>query len=214
MGYKSLAQIPARRNGPVSSNVRRHMDTYTFTSKLVEYLAWPIASVLLIALLRKELRSLLPQVRRLKAGPIEAEFERSAELLRNQLPAQPKAAEALSLGPQGSELKGLPDETNPRSKVLEAWLKLESAANAALSRKLVQTNGPGAMMSRPTIRGLANALQTNGLLHEGQVALFKELQHLRNEVVHAYEFTPTQEAIVRYIDTANYLIWWLTEVAQ
>lgn len=190
------------------------MDTYTFISKLVEYLAWPIASVLLIALLRKEFRTLLPQVRKLKAGPIEAEFERGAELLESQLPAQPKVAEALNLASKGGELKSLPDESSPRSKVLEAWLKLEIAANAALSRKLVQTNVPGAMMSRPTIRGLANTLQTNGLLHEGQVALFKELQHLRNEVVHTYEFTPTREAIIRYIDTANYLTWWLTEVAK
>jgi hypothetical protein len=193
---------------------RRHMDTNTFIAKLVEYLAWPVASVFLIALLRKELRTLLPQVRKLKAGPIEAEFERGAEHLKSQLPAQPKVAEALSPDTQGRDLKGLTDETSPRSAVLESWLKLENAANAALSRKLVQTSGPSALMARQTIRGLANTLQTNGLLHEGQVALFKELQHLRNEVVHTYEFTPTREAIVRYIDTANYLTWWLTDVAK
>ena len=56
------------------------MDTLTFIAKLVEFLAWPTAAVIVVVLLRDELRRLLSLVKKLKAGPVEAEFEREVGL--------------------------------------------------------------------------------------------------------------------------------------
>ena len=185
------------------------MDILTFITKLCETLGWPVASIVLVALLRKEIRLLLPSLRKFKAGPLEAEFERGTALLKAELPQQPKAAEALEHTP-----KAVVDPANPRSAVLEAWLSLEAAANEALGRRTTQLHGPGAMSTRPSLRGLTQSLQTSGLLQEGQINLFRELLHLRNEVVHTLDFAPTQEAITRYVETANYLKWWLAEGAH
>ena len=69
------------------------------------------------------------------------------------------------------------------------------------------------MSTGPTARRLAVALRQTELLHEGQVDLFRKLQHLRNEVVHSLEFTPTREAIAEYLDTASYLTWWLSKAS-
>jgi hypothetical protein len=184
------------------------LDHFTFITKLVEALAWPLASIILIALLRKEIRLLLPTLRKLKAGPVEAEFERGTALLKAELPQQPKASEALA-----TSTSTLPSES-PRAAVLEAWLSLEAAAHEALALRTTKNHGPSAMTSRPTLRNLAQSLEGSGLLHQGQINLFKELLHLRNEVVHTLEFAPTQEAILRYVETANYLKWWLAEGAQ
>ena len=66
------------------------MDQLTFISNLVEFLAWPIASVLLVFLLRGEIKRLLPYIKRLKAGPLEAEFEREIKELKATAEAQPQ----------------------------------------------------------------------------------------------------------------------------
>ena len=182
------------------------MDTLSFAIKSFEALAWPIASIVLVLLLRHEIRTLLPYLRRIKAGPVEAEFERGASILKAELLQQPKAAEAIKHTAERS-IDGL----NPRSEVLEAWLSLEAASNAALAKRQIHQHDTSALSTKPALRNLANTLQSSGLLHQGQVNLFKELQHLRNEVVHTLEFAPTQEAVSRYVETANYLKWWLTE---
>jgi hypothetical protein len=71
---------------------------------------------------------------------------------------------------------------SPRTQVLEAWLQLEAVANDALFKKQMRNASPGAMFTRPSLRGLADALRANSLLHEGQVAIFQEVQALRKEV--------------------------------
>ncbi|MGY8590239.1 hypothetical protein L0935_18570, partial [Paracidovorax citrulli] len=51
------------------------MDWLTFISKLIDSIAWPVAAVLLGLIFRKKLAELLPLLRKVKAGPLEAEFE-------------------------------------------------------------------------------------------------------------------------------------------
>ena len=57
------------------------MDKLTFLAKLLEYGAWPIAAIAIVALLRGELRALIPAIKKFKAGPIEVELERVAKEL-------------------------------------------------------------------------------------------------------------------------------------
>ena len=66
------------------------MDILTFITKLIEFTAWPIAAVALVAMLRTEIKSLLPYVKKLKAGPVEAEFEREIKELEATAKAQPQ----------------------------------------------------------------------------------------------------------------------------
>ena len=184
------------------------MDPLSFIVRIVELTTWPVVSVILVLLLRKEIRVVAPNLRRLKAGPLEVEFERGTEHLAAALESQPEAKEALSqslVNPAISEVA----TASPRTAVLEAWLGVETAVNEALTRHATQVGGPGAMSARPSHRAMADTLLRAGLIHEGQVQMLDELRQLRNEVVHAQEFAPTQEAIERYLDSAKYLVWWL-----
>jgi hypothetical protein len=190
------------------------VDKLSFIAKVLEVTAWPVATVALVVMLRKEIAALLPSVRKLKAGPLEAVFERKTEELAINLETQPNAREVLAdQRPTPPELTYTPGES-PRSAILEAWLRVEEEAHDALGRHATMTGGPGAMTSRPSPRRLAAALRQSGLLNEGQVRLVEELRQLRNEVVHAREFTPTREAIARYLDSAKYLANWLSEAAR
>ena len=190
------------------------MDPLTFISKLVESLAWPISSIMLVLLLRKELKVLLPFVKRLKAGPVEAEFDRDTKEIQKNI--QSDAAQ------KSTDIKSAPSkelllqlaEVHPRSAVLEAWLRVEAAAKVALDKKTGPVVVSGIRTNRKSIVALAEDLRQNEILHEGQLNIFHELRNLRNEVVHVQGFTPTEDAVTRYIDAASYLQWWLEEAAK
>jgi hypothetical protein len=55
------------------------MDFLTFLIRLIEALAWPVAAVVIMFVFRREFQALVPLVRKLKAGPLEAEFERQIQ---------------------------------------------------------------------------------------------------------------------------------------
>ena len=177
------------------------MDALTFIAKIIESIAWPVAAVILVMLLKAEIQSLLPFIKRLKAGPLEAEFERELRELRTSVetePAQPSTEKPLSTAEQ--KLLQL-IEINPRSAILEAWQGVE-----AYARKLVIDLGiydPGSE-SRPlldTYRAIAKA----NLLPLEDLALFHELRSLRNQAAHAEDFNPTKEAALNYVQLANRL---------
>jgi hypothetical protein len=52
------------------------MDALTFLSKLLEFGGWPLAAVVIVLVLRKELQALLSNIKKLKAGPVEVELDR------------------------------------------------------------------------------------------------------------------------------------------
>jgi hypothetical protein len=52
------------------------LDWLTFISKIIEACGWPLAVVIVVLLLRRQVQELIPALKRLKAGPLEAEFEK------------------------------------------------------------------------------------------------------------------------------------------
>lgn len=52
------------------------MDWLTFISKLIEFLAWPIALTAVALILKKEIKALLPLITKLEAGPLKVEMAR------------------------------------------------------------------------------------------------------------------------------------------
>ena len=51
----------------------------TFTSKAPEALAWPTVVLILGLVFRQKLLDLIPAIKKIKAGPVEAEFEVAAK---------------------------------------------------------------------------------------------------------------------------------------
>lgn len=176
------------------------MDWLTFISKILEALAWPLAAVALVALLRKEIRQFLPLVKRLKAGPVEAEFERELKELRTSAESQPRRPDSPAQPEPGSLLLQLV-EINPRSAILEAWQQVELAAlRAAVERQIkvtaAESNSPAAIV---------RALNGRGLLSTEDLALFHDLRALRNQASRARDFTPTTEAALNYVALSSRL---------
>ena len=180
------------------------MDWLTFFSKLIEALAWPVATIVLVVLLRDEIAKLAPFLKKFKAGPLEAEFEREVKELKEikeATPVQVKTTEIRAADTASKNFLVQLSELHPRSAILESWVRVEAAARAVLAATSVSVSKPGYLQAAR----LAEPLAQKEVLNQGQVTLFHELRHLRNQVAHAQGFEPTQESASSYIDLAVFL---------
>ncbi|WP_192551873.1 hypothetical protein [Pseudomonas sp. IzPS59] len=178
------------------------MDWLTFTTKIAEALAWPIASIVILVLLRTHIAGLLPLLKRVKAGPLEAEFERELKVLRDSTDQQLIPAKGSdTLHPVEEKLYTLA-EVSPRSAILECWQHVEIAARKRILELDLHEAGPERRPILDAYRSLAKAQVLNA---EG-LALFNELRTLRNQAAHVDEFYPSKSAALNYISLAKSLI--------
>jgi uncharacterized protein YutE (UPF0331/DUF86 family) len=140
-------------------------------------------------------------IKKLKAGPLEAEFEREVKELRSETEAQlPPVERAIVPEPARQKLLQLA-EINPRSAIIEAWQSIEFAAHDLLNRSKTDIS----MKSSSSPLTVIRALTKERLLNPDEIALFHELRALRNQAIHAADFTPTQQATLDYIELASRL---------
>jgi hypothetical protein len=176
------------------------MDWLTFLIRLIEAIAVPVAAVIIVLVFRREFRQLVPLVRKLKAGPLEAEFEREVREIAQE-----------AGGTTTPEIEGEPDprkitlielaRLHPRSAILEAWLGVETAVMRAALQKA--TGSPVPDVSSP-IKALRELVRAEAISPE-DVALFHDLRGLRNQAVHFDVFEPSQGAALEYVDLASQL---------
>lgn len=177
------------------------MDNLTFIAKLVEFLAWPVASLLVVVFLRKQISDLLPHVKKFKAGPIEAEFERELKELRATAPVDSQSAPVQDqLTPERQVLLQLV-QVSPRSAVLEAWRGIESSAVRLVQEKGIYVPEREARSPLAMMRAIA---QGNHLSSE-DIALYHDLRALRNQAAHLDDFNPSAEAAISYLELASRL---------
>lgn len=171
------------------------MDGFLFVSNMTESLAWPLATVVIVIILRSKIESILRNLKKLKAGPVEAEFERQVESLRISAESYIDEKPITDLEKKLYQLS----EINPRSAILEAWQGIEASA-----RKLVVDNGLYEVgpESRPLL-DVFRALSKNKLISEADILLFHELRGLRNSAAHDESFLPTKESALNYVEMAR-----------
>lgn len=171
------------------------MDTLTFIAKLVEFLAWPGAVVLVVLLLKKDIQRLLNLLRKVKAGPVEAEFEAAVEKLEQRVVETPgEPPEYYALKDRKLELMRVA-EASPRAAVLEAWRDVEAAV-----LKLADTKAVYVPEKNASVNTAARALAKEGHLPAEWVSHFYELRELRNKAAHSSDFNPTLETAAGYIE--------------
>jgi hypothetical protein len=174
------------------------MDWLSFLASVVGSVAWPVTVLAVVLILRKELVALLPFLRRLKAGPVEAEFERQVKELKNEV-AQ-ALPEELPQALEGRERLLKLAEISPRAAILEAWQGVEFAA------RRVATHYGGSPV--PDVRSpsrLTKELAKLSQVSVDDLALIQDLRGLRNQATHSPDFSPSYEAVANYIQLASAL---------
>lgn len=185
------------------------MDALTFVAKLIEHSVWPISAIFLLLILRQEIRSLLPHIKKIKAGPVEAEFEREINEIKATAEAQLELGQDRAGTAEYQKLLQLV-QINPRSAILEAWRDVEISSirvvqNKALYVRECESHSPLAII---------RVLNKERILSEEDVSLYYELRMLRNQAAHAEEFSPTHAAALNYVALANGLKMTLDEAAR
>jgi hypothetical protein len=156
-----------------------------FMASLVQSLAWPAGVVAVVVVLRKPIAAVLGQgVRRVKAGPVEVEFDQIQAEVREELARSPELAEAAPAEGQastpttslGKELSRLA-ELSPEAAVMEASRRIEY-------RLAEMLDDAGVPHRRIGLRGLARLAQEHGLISDETLAAIDGMSVLRNLVAH------------------------------
>jgi hypothetical protein len=185
------------------------MDLLAFVAKIVEALAWPGAALVIVVLLRSPIGQLVPLLRRLKAGPIEAVFEQEIESIKDEsedVGALPPVSRELD---REREMLRQLAAINPRSAILQAWSGVEIAARRAAMN---HAGSPPPDVKSPlrTVRYLTEMK----LLDQNDIGLFHDLRGLRNQAAHVEDFSPSYASAIEYIDLAKRLESRFLELAR
>lgn len=167
---------------------------------LVNTLAWPLVVLAVVFSLRKEIRKLIPSIKKLKTGPFEVEFDRqlseliaeSSEVLPD--PSNGVTMEVLSVNDRLVKLARI----NPRSAILEAWRKLELSL-----RDAIELNSTSANTRRSSAYGTLTEAERLDILPSSQLLIANELRSLRNQAAHVEDFQPSEDSALRYIELAK-----------
>ncbi len=172
------------------------MDGYTFAAEFAKALAWPLAAVMIVVLLRHDIRKLLPFLRKAKYGELEVEFgERLEKASENACailpPPTPRpalaAAESTIAEPGTDRLLALTNDA-PAAAILQAWLEVEHAARTVAAQSTnVSEHLPPAQLKRYLIQRE---------MDPAVIAVFDSLRSLRNQAAHGrgLEITPGEAA--------------------
>lgn len=168
------------------------MDWLQFFASIIGSLAWPAATVLVVLLLRRAILRVLPRLRRLKYGDVEAEFGEKLEEAEEEiaeLPAPTSLPKAVEQTEQ--RLQEVGDFSN-NSAVFIAWLTVESAIlNLARTANALAPNMPAS-------RAAENLLKNEMIDHTTYHAI-RNLRALRNIAVHPSDGRLiTQEEVGRF----------------
>ena len=163
------------------------MDALTFTTKLVEFAAWPIAALVVALCLRKELQALIPLIKKFKAGPVEVELEEikreleatktlaaSAEVKADVVAAKFDEGDAPS-EQEDRKPSGSVRETSPLSPTEMHVLK--AMCDSRFATRSISGVAKDTRLSKATVQTTYGSLISKGLVEqtknkEGQPRLF------------------------------------------
>jgi thymidylate kinase len=172
------------------------MDPLTFIAELTKAAAWPVAMIVLAVMFRAELRRLLSRIKKGKVGSAEFEFESEVEKLAEEIAAMAPESEGITLAPATVQFA----RTSPRDALLDAWIEIETALRSLAERHELLT-----IQTRHNSTALIRALAKAELLPRAYVPGFMALRRLRNTAAHELDFTPSEEALLGYLEIAEEL---------
>ena len=191
------------------------MNWLQFISSVISSVAWPITAVIAVAVLRQPLASLLRgPMRRLKVGPVEAEWDPVAREVRRELEVGGESVPLERTGGVASKvtLPPLPEElgrlatVSPETAVLEGYRRVEQELRAILAVAGYGVDEPA------TASGLARIAEERGYITRETRDAVDGLSVLRNMAAHgqldvdtarALEFTALSDGVLYSLRRAS-----------
>ena len=180
------------------------MSWLAFVASLVHSLAWPAGVVAVILVLRRPITVALSRgIRRLRAGPVEVEFDQELAEVRQELRQSPElaTAEVPALAVTLRDDLARLAEVSPEAAV--------SAAFARIETRLVEVLDSAGAPSATAVGGLALARLAcrQGLISDETLAAVEGLSVLRNLAAHGGGGTIGAERARDYLALADAVLY-------
>jgi hypothetical protein len=185
------------------------MDTRQFIASLVSSAAWPVAVFGIALLFRRQLAQLLTgPLRRLKAGPLELEFERIISTVQAQIEPSPAGASSSS---DSASRSGDADLTalahaSPMAAVMSGYGKLERQLH-----DLLQAAGDPKTSEGLAAIQLARRAAEKGLITPETLNALQGLTVLRNLAAHGRGDDVSVERALEYLSLVEALAYTLDQ---
>jgi hypothetical protein len=166
------------------------MDWTTFLSHAIDALAWPIALLVVVLVLRRPLGGLVGTLHRLRWRDWEAEFGQEIEELEAAADRLPPGETEPSSGGETSATDRQTPETrsvhelarySPPAALLVSWISVEEAIERAVRRLAISADPPWHVAP---LRKIELLQECTDLDHD-TAAVLHRLRVLRNRVAHA-----------------------------
>ena len=165
------------------------MTGFEFTSNVINSLAWPAIFVILIIVLRKPIRELLPFLERLKYKDLEVNFRKQAEQTLESIEEKQDESE---------EREQIDLKESPRAAVIHAWSEIVETAEGKYEQlepnQKIKKLGPD--------RALGYFLYM-GLLVPETKKVIQELRSLRNQAAHYSDAAISEDGARAYVRAAE-----------
>lgn len=183
------------------------MDKLTFVSNLIDSIVWPVAFLILVALLRKPITQLIPLLRKLRYKDVELEFGLEVNELKESVARDYKPTGDAHLAVSTARLHQLA-EVSPRATIVEAWIEVEAAAIEAAKRRV-----PDASSEQLRVwTNILDLLTRAGAIDGKRFHELQELKILRNRAVHLIDLELTAKSAKSYADVAAQLAAYLRSI--
>jgi hypothetical protein len=171
------------------------MDILTLIAEILKACAWPVTTLLIIFLLKTELRQIIPKIHRIKFKDIEIEINEMYSEAQKVLPLKTEV-KYLESGKEDLEtrLERL-SEISQRAAITEAWLELENVAVKAINTRM-KTRG---IWDSKNSGKIEEMLINTGLLNKEAKGLYSSLRRIRNQAAHESTFEIREKAVIEYI---------------
>ncbi|MCK7616070.1 hypothetical protein [Roseibium sediminicola] len=170
-----------------------YLEIYRTTLDFIVDLSWPLALIVIIFILRKQVRHLIGNIKRIKYGDGEVEFNEFLDEARQNSTDDPNENFVI---PQDERLIRLAD-SYPRFAVVEAYSRIEKVA-AQLSNKL---GGPRYIRND----WFSWAIENN-VLSKTQINALHSLRKARNLSAHSDSEWLTPSQAYEFIDIAESIL--------
>lgn len=171
--------------------------------KLIDTIIWPVTILVMAILFKKEFKAILIRLVKIEGHGWSAEFEKGLKKVeayaKEALPADSEVEKVLSTqNHEKREILSIADlaEYSPRAAITESWILVEKAII-----ELAMSLGVTEIERRSVIKLLKEFIKRQ-LIDEDTVRVYNELRVLRNEAVHAPEFSLTPDEAQRYVHIA------------
>lgn len=158
--------------------------------KLLDVVAWPFVVLVLVLIMRKPIKGLIPLIENIKYKDLDIKFRKELDKIEE------------SVRESGVEVKHEIDKTSqiyklavvsPESVILQSWKELENAA-----RDKVKQFAPKEETFRNLLNRPVSYLEYTGALPPSTAQAVRELQTLRNQAAHSVDFKVSQKSAINY----------------